>query len=132
MGDEGQMIEATFRKGLIKKFRPELAEGCVYKLIYFAIVLASRSYRASADDFKMVFDGMTRVVPYESLTIPLNVFSFMNSHEIALTLGESDFLAAESKEVGKKSPEIIVILEKGLPERLEDFREGFARKIGRF
>ena len=88
-------IEASIRKSLIKKFKGEIAEGQVYRILFFDLPDNRGSYRASSHEFQIQFSGRTKVFPDHSDTIPMHGFSFKTSQEIALTLGDSDYLVGE-------------------------------------
>ena len=79
----------------MSKFKGELSEGKVYKIVYFHVVYNGGSFRASPHEYKIVFNGRTKVVPDQSDVIPMNGLLLKNSEEIALTLGESDFLVGK-------------------------------------
>ncbi|XP_057443854.1 uncharacterized protein LOC130736010 [Lotus japonicus] len=89
---DGMRIEAVIRKGMIQKFKRLIVEGQVYKIVYFNVVENDGAYRASPHEFKIVFNGRTKVERDQSDIIPLNSFYFKNSEEISATLGESDVL----------------------------------------
>ncbi|XP_057452543.1 uncharacterized protein LOC130744368 [Lotus japonicus] len=89
---QGQRIEATIRKSLIKKLFGEIVEGNIYRITYFAVVPNLGVYKAARHEFKIIFNSRTKIVPEESNLIPLYGFAFMNSAEISDTMGESEHL----------------------------------------
>ncbi|XP_057425548.1 replication protein A 70 kDa DNA-binding subunit C-like [Lotus japonicus] len=89
---EGQRIEATIRKSLIKKLFGEIVEGNIYRITYFAVVPNLGVYKAARHEFKIIFNSRTKIVPEESNLIPLYGFAFMNSAEISDIMGESEHL----------------------------------------
>lgn len=89
---EGQRIEATIIKSLIRKLFGEIVEGNICKITYFSVVPNLGVYKAAKHEFKIIFNSRTKIVPEESDLIPLYGFDFMNSAEIAHTNGESENL----------------------------------------
>ncbi|KAJ1388161.1 Nucleic acid-binding, OB-fold [Sesbania bispinosa] len=64
---EGGRIQASIRKAMLRKYMNYVAEGCVYKMTYFAVVDNGGSYRATSHDFKLLFQARTRVIPAENV-----------------------------------------------------------------
>lgn len=89
---KGAKIEVSINKNFISKFRSQLAEGNVYKITYFAVSGNNGSFRATEHDFKIFFNGRTRVVPDSSEGIPFNGLTLKNSYDVETSMGESDYL----------------------------------------
>lgn len=65
------------RRPLLYKFTPLLEEGCVYKMVYFGVIPNMGHYRATFNQFKLVFLFKTSVVKKESESIPIYGLSFI-------------------------------------------------------
>ncbi|KAJ1380361.1 Nucleic acid-binding, OB-fold [Sesbania bispinosa] len=90
--EEGGRIEATVPKHLIMKFSQAVAEGEVYRLSNFGTTANSGKFRAVNHEYKLVFNGATKLVPCPSVTIPLSGLSLLKTSDINKTNGSSNFL----------------------------------------
>ncbi|KAJ1396506.1 Nucleic acid-binding, OB-fold [Sesbania bispinosa] len=90
---EGERIQASIRKAMIRKFRDSIVEGVVYKMVYFSILESNVSeYRASFHPFKLLFQPRTRIIRTESEVIPRFGIQAKTSEELRETNGESDYM----------------------------------------
>ncbi|KAJ1377218.1 hypothetical protein SESBI_49105 [Sesbania bispinosa] len=90
--DEGGRIEATMPKNLMMKFSQIVAEREVYRLSNFALTENSGKFRAAHHEFKIVFNGGTKMIRCPSVNIPVSGFSLLKTSDINKTNGCSDYL----------------------------------------
>src|ERR1044072_3673742 len=89
---QGMKIEVSIRKAMIRKFKLEVSEGKVYKIIYFSVVSNDGKYRASTHDYKILFTSKTKISQENSEIIPRYGFSFTNAADVKATGGESAYM----------------------------------------
>ncbi|KAJ1411026.1 hypothetical protein SESBI_21561 [Sesbania bispinosa] len=89
---EGNRIQASIRKPMIRRFRGVVEEGQIYRMSYFGIVKNTGSFRAAHHEYKLLFHGRTRVIPCEGLSMPLHGLSLMKTDAIYQTDGQSEYL----------------------------------------
>lgn len=85
---QGLKIEASINKNFISKFTSQLAEGNVYKITYFSVGENGGAFQATEHEFKIFFNGRTRVVTDSSEIIPYVGLTLKNSFDIAATMGK--------------------------------------------
>ena len=76
----------------MRKFKSEVVEGQVYKIVYFSVIGNEGKFRASSHEFKILFTSKTKVSSAVSEMIPRTGFSFSNSADILATGGESPYM----------------------------------------
>ncbi|KAJ1380929.1 hypothetical protein SESBI_45585 [Sesbania bispinosa] len=90
---DGDRIQASIRKAMIRKFRNSIVEGVVYRMIYFSILENNVSeYRASFHPFKLLFSQgqqlcLLKVSSYQDLESklrPLRSFGKLMENFIGL------------------------------------------------
>ncbi|KAJ1386782.1 hypothetical protein SESBI_40525 [Sesbania bispinosa] len=67
--------------------------GEIYMITNFGVLRNNGKIREAAHDYKLVFYGSTKVIPYHKISIPLSGFCFIKTSEIKKTNGRLDFLA---------------------------------------
>ncbi|KAJ1375657.1 Nucleic acid-binding, OB-fold [Sesbania bispinosa] len=91
--EEGGRIEATVPKNFMMKFSQAVAEREVYRLSNFGLTENSGKFRAAHHEFKIVFNGGTKMIPCPSVNISASGFSLLKTSDINKTInGCSDFL----------------------------------------
>ncbi|KAJ1390048.1 Zinc finger, GRF-type [Sesbania bispinosa] len=92
MDSEGNRIQATVRKPMIQKFRGVMMEGQTYRIAYFGIINNTGLFRAARHAYKLLFHSRTRVIPCETMSVPLYSLALSDSQEVYETGGKSDHL----------------------------------------
>ncbi|KAJ1387660.1 Nucleic acid-binding, OB-fold [Sesbania bispinosa] len=70
---EGGRIQASIRRGMMKKFKDSIVEGGVYKMTYFRVIENGGDYRGTFHEFKLLFQPRTKVIPTENFIGVLTV-----------------------------------------------------------
>ncbi|KAJ1425376.1 hypothetical protein SESBI_11087 [Sesbania bispinosa] len=116
--EEGGRIEATIKKQNMKKFANLLVEGQVYKIIDFGITSNFGKFRAAGHDYKLTFNGSTRIIPFPNVAIPFHGLSLTKSSDILKTKGRSDYLVDFMGVLTATSDEMTLVSKDGRETRL--------------
>ncbi|KAJ1412106.1 hypothetical protein SESBI_20748 [Sesbania bispinosa] len=90
--EEGGRIEGTIKKEHMRKFVNLLVAGQVYKITDFAINSNFGKFRASRHDYKLSFNGGTKITPFPNVSMPFHGLSLSKSSDIVETRDHSNYL----------------------------------------